>query len=183
MHVSMHFSPIGGGWNLSQFGTEMSCLAICEFAEHVKHVQRHTKGESVPQLNWYFFNLLLSVLTFADQKSTTHKASKKVPEKYVIITNNEFVRLRYLVVFAKESQPMIKDATTVQKGFVFRIVNNKSIVFVVFYAVLLFAIGYGNTNNYNYFKMIFWRKVQIVFHYLKTNYLDEMTPFWRYQTK
>lgn len=117
------------------------------------------------------------MLTFADQKSTTHKASKKVPEKYVIITNNEFVRLRYLVVFAKESQPMIKDATTVQKGFVFRIVNNKSIVFVVFYAVLLFAIGYGNTNNYNYFKMIFWRKVQIVFHYLKTNYLDEMTPF------
>lgn len=52
MHVSLHFSPAGLGWKLSQFGRELSCLAICEFVENPEHVKRHTKGKPRIKPKW-----------------------------------------------------------------------------------------------------------------------------------
>lgn len=47
MLVSMPFSPAGGGWRLSGLGTQLSCMAVCEFVEHEQHLQRRTSGEFV----------------------------------------------------------------------------------------------------------------------------------------
>lgn len=43
--VSMPYSPAGGAWRLSGLGTQLSCMAVCEFIEHERHLQRRTSGE------------------------------------------------------------------------------------------------------------------------------------------
>jgi len=151
MHVSLHFSPAGLGWKLSQFGRELSCLAICEFVEDPEHVKRHTK----------------------DVKTASRQTANNVPEKYIIITNNDIVRLIYLVIFGREERISKHLAVTRSRSRVINwMTNNKSVLVMSFYVIVLLAIGFANNNGFTYFRQVFWRKAQNFFHNLITPYFN-----------
>lgn len=44
LEISLPYSPAGGGWRLSNLGTQLSCMALCEFVEHEEHLQRRMTG-------------------------------------------------------------------------------------------------------------------------------------------
>lgn len=46
LHVSLPFSPIGGGWPGTELGGDLSCMAVCEFVDHELHLKRRATGES-----------------------------------------------------------------------------------------------------------------------------------------
>lgn len=109
----------------------------------------------------------------SDGKSSTSKSTNNVPEKYIIITNNDMVRLRYLVIFGREER--ISNQLTVPQNrsrIVNWMVNHKSILVMSFYVIVLIAIGLANNNCYVYFKQVFWRKAQNFFHNLMTTYFQ-----------
>lgn len=81
-----------------------------------------------------------------------------VPDKYFVITNNEIVRLRYLLVFA--SCPAVPNE---ESGTVGWLVANKALLTMVFYVVLLAAVGLANSRNGVYFRHVLWQKIVRIF--------------------
>lgn len=78
-----------------------------------------------------------------------------MPEKYFVVTNNEIVRLRYLLVFA--SSPAIPNE---QISFASA---HKALLTMVFYVVLLAGIGLANSRNGVYFRHVLWQKIVRLF--------------------
>ncbi|XP_072038267.1 protein mono-ADP-ribosyltransferase PARP16-like [Amphiura filiformis] len=82
LSVSMPYSPIGKAWDHSLMGGKLSCVAVCELIDHpdVK-CSTKAKGESTGS-------------------QAPDSLGGDVPEKYYVVTNNEVVRVKYLLIFA-----------------------------------------------------------------------------------
>lgn len=171
MHVSLSFSPIGAGWKSSLCGNELSCIAMCEFVDHPQHLKCHIKG------NFRLKPILANKFTYflaIDQlpnETEERKNNQHVPDKYFVITNNDIVRVRYLLIFAK---PPDKPIQTHQNPVMNWIYNNKSVATMIFYAVVLLSIGLANSRTYygHYFRQIIWQKVQRFISDVKTKYFS-----------
>ncbi|KAJ6643018.1 Protein mono-ADP-ribosyltransferase PARP16 [Pseudolycoriella hygida] len=135
MHVSLSFSPIGTGWKSSLNGTELSCIALCEFVDHPQHLKCHLK----------------------DQQPNERKNDQHIPDKYFVITNNDIVRVRYLLIFAKSPD---KSMQIYRNSVINWIYNNKSVAAMIFYAIILLSVGLANSRTGQYFRQMFWQKAQ-----------------------
>jgi len=150
MHVSLSFSPIGPGWKLSTCGQELSCIALCEFVDHPQHLKCHIKEQS-------------------HERESERKNSQHVPDKYFVITNNDIVRLRYLLIFAKPPDQPVQIHRNPIMNWIY---NNKSVATMCFYAVVLLAVGLANSRSGHYFRQIFWQKAQRFISNVKTKYFS-----------
>lgn len=111
--------------------------------------------------------------SFSDVKGTSHRNANNVPEKYIIVTNNDIVRLRYLVIFGREERISKHLAVTRSRSRIMNwMASHKSVLVMSFYVIVLIAIGLANNNYYVYFKQVFWRKAQNYFHNLMTAYFN-----------
>jgi len=145
MHVSTSFSPMGAGWKLSLCGQELSCIGLCEFVDHPQHLQCRIKEPS------------------NERKSSQHD----VPDRYFLVTNNDIVRLRYLLIFARSTDKAVQ----IHRNRIINwIYNNKSLVTMCFYSVILISVGLVNSRTGHYFKQIFWEKAQKFISNVKTKY-------------
>lgn len=90
-----------------------------------------------------------------------------VPDKYFVITNNDIVRVRYLLMFAKPPDKPIQAHQNVLMNWIY---NNKSIATMIFYAVILLSVGLANSRTGQYFRQIFWQKVEKFISNLKSKY-------------
>lgn len=79
--VSLPYSPIGYGWGGSVLGSELSCVALCEFINHPT-IKKHNSAIKIQ-----------------------NTLSESVPDKYYLVTNSDLVRIRYLLVYSQEVHP------------------------------------------------------------------------------
>lgn len=83
LSMCMNYSQIGQGWSQSSICQQFSCVLMCEVQDHPE-VKIHTKDPSRGQLK--------------------DSMGGKVPEKYLIVRNNDMIQNRYLLVYADPPQ-------------------------------------------------------------------------------
>ena len=81
LSVAMTFSQAGPVWPKSSFHGPVTCLALCEVVDH-PDVRCSLPGRSEPRGG--------------------HPVAGQVPEKYYVVSNNEHVLLRYIVMFERK---------------------------------------------------------------------------------
>lgn len=89
----------------------------------------------------------------------TEKANKSgVPDKYFVITNNEIIRVRYLVVYGSENRTVSQ--APIHEYRIMRWVNNhKWIAAMIAYAMILFIIGISNSRQGYFFRQFIRQKL------------------------
>ncbi|CAF0812418.1 unnamed protein product [Brachionus calyciflorus] len=131
--MSLHYSPSCKTWSNSLIGHRMSCLLVCETINHPQHVK-------------------IGVNENAKVEEKSGKA-KNIPEKYLIVKNNEYVRVRYVLLYAEKSK------TIKRNNRIVKFINeNKFLLLLVSYSILLVFIGLLNSRTFNkYIKLSYKR--------------------------
>lgn len=76
-----------------------------------------------------------------------------VPDKYFVITNNEIVRVRYILAFGEHTN-RLRDENGDYNNVILRwISNNKAITAMCLYATFLVLIGAANSRQLHYLKV------------------------------
>ena len=81
LNVSILYSKFGEGWKHSLLGEKLSCIAVCEIIDH-PDVKRSVEGPG--------------------QRARSRAENSEggdVPEKYFVVTNNQLVRVKYIMVY------------------------------------------------------------------------------------
>lgn len=97
------------------------------------------------------------------------KSNQDVPDKYFVITNNDIVRVRYLLMFVK---PIDKPVQIHQNAILNWIYNNKSVATMIFYVIILLSVGLANSRTGQYFRQRFWQKVEKFISHLRAEYFS-----------
>lgn len=119
------FSPQSVNWGGSLLGRNISCMAVCEYINHPEHLKKFTENR------------------------------KHIPHKYYIVTNNEIVRVRYLLVYASGPGSQLFTPRNAIMNWFGR--NKMSTIFGV-YMMLLVCIGFYNGSYGSYLRHILYKK-------------------------
>lgn len=87
--VSLHFSPSCKSWDHSLIGQRMSGLLVCETINDPAHVKTGENETSNTQSG-------------ASQSNPEFKLNSDMPDKYFLVRNNEYVRVKYVVLYAEK---------------------------------------------------------------------------------
>ena len=88
----MMYSHYGQGWRNSVIGDKISCVAVCEILDHpdVKcTVKSHANSERQNR----------------SRARAKNSEGGDVPERYYVVTNNQTVRVKYVLLYAKKKTP------------------------------------------------------------------------------
>ncbi|KAG8575035.1 hypothetical protein GDO81_009419 [Engystomops pustulosus] len=90
LSLALLYSPHGHGWARSILGPILSCVAMCEVIDH-PDVKCQVKKKDSSEI---------------DRKRARARNSEggDVPEKYFVVTNNQLLRVKYLLVYS-QGQP------------------------------------------------------------------------------
>jgi len=113
--VCLAYSSRGVGWNNSSLGPSLSCLAVTQ----VKHHHDVKVEDSLVE----------------------DSEGGRVPEKYVVVRNNELLRIRYLLVYQHQPPVLAKSDNIITLW----IKENKMLLLLLAYAFLLVCIGLSNS--------------------------------------
>ncbi|XP_023673211.1 protein mono-ADP-ribosyltransferase PARP16 isoform X1 [Paramormyrops kingsleyae] len=88
LSLAVLYSPHGNGWRESLLGPLLSCIAVCEIIDHpdVKCQVKKKDSEGM------------------DRRRARVKNSEggEVPQKYFVVTNNQLLRVKYLLVYSQK---------------------------------------------------------------------------------
>ena len=88
----MLYSKFGQGWQKSAIGEKLSCIAVCEVLDHpdVKcTVKRNSAENNVHNRT---------------RARARNSEGGDVPEKYYVVTNNELVRVKYVLIYTEKKR-------------------------------------------------------------------------------
>ncbi|XP_059614321.1 protein mono-ADP-ribosyltransferase PARP16-like [Phlebotomus argentipes] len=114
LSVSISYSPSEATWTHSRLGKSISCVALCEYAEHPTHVKCHEAKNS------------------------------KIPKNIMVVSNNEIIRVRYLLVYGRKPR---KTAQNAERSVMTWLMNHKATVLIISYAFLLLAVNLTTSSN------------------------------------
>ncbi|XP_062549733.1 protein mono-ADP-ribosyltransferase PARP16-like [Armigeres subalbatus] len=152
LHVSQMFAPTGAGWARSDLGSHLACTALCQYIDNPSYVKCQEENSN----------------------------TSDIPEKYILVKNNELVQVRYLLVYGSNrrkvassevssNQPQWQQRVQPMMGERARpsrcvqwIAANKSWLMAGGYFMMLFAIGLMNNPNAHYMKQMFLQKINHV---------------------
>lgn len=118
--VCLAYSSRGVGWRHSAIGQSLSCIALAQVKHH-RNVKIHTKDPG--------------------RGLVEGSEGGRVPEKYVVVRNNDLVHIRYLLVY-QHQPPTSPTSSNIITTWV---ANNKMLLLLMGYALLLLAIGMSNS--------------------------------------
>jgi poly [ADP-ribose] polymerase 16 len=134
--ISLHYSPSNKTWSRSLIGNRMSCLLVCETINDPNHIKTGVKTAA------------------GNQK----QSSSNVPEKYFIVKNNDYVRVKYVLVYAEKSQ------LNRQSNRLAQIINeNRFMLLLIAYSLLLMFIGLMNSRAFHKYIKLSYRKLFSLF--------------------
>lgn len=117
--LSLHYSPANKTWDESVIGQRMSTLLVAETINDPTHVKTGINE---------------------DEKV---KNNSSVPDKYFIVSNNDYVRVKYVLVYAEKAKPKRKNK------FLQLFSDNKFALLLMAYSLLLGFIGLMNSRTFN----------------------------------
>ncbi|XP_037063298.1 protein mono-ADP-ribosyltransferase PARP16 isoform X1 [Peromyscus leucopus] len=93
LSLALIYSPHGHGWQHSLLGPILSCVAVCEVIDH-PDVKCQTKKKDSKEID-------------RSRARIRHSEGGDVPPKYFVVTNNQLLRVKYLLVYSQK-QPKRK---------------------------------------------------------------------------
>ncbi|KAH0620087.1 hypothetical protein JD844_014675 [Phrynosoma platyrhinos] len=129
LSLALLYSPHGLGWQQSIMGPVLSCVAVCEIIDHpdVKcQVQKKDSKE-------------------IDKKRARVRNSEggDVPQKYFVVTNNQLIRVKYLLVYSQKQYRRPSSQSWVS--------THRFAVMMSLYLLLLIIIGASNSPAFLYY--------------------------------
>ncbi|CAF1006792.1 unnamed protein product [Rotaria magnacalcarata] len=140
--VSLHYSPFATVWPNSLLGKRLSCLLLCEIIDQPDHVKRATENERSNN---------------QERRTVRDSQAGAVPDKYVVVTSNELVRVKYILIYAESSELMQNDQGTRSRLRTF-LSANRYHLYLFFYFFLLLLIGLFNSNLFKFYWRLFKKR-------------------------
>jgi poly[ADP-ribose] polymerase 16 len=150
LQISALFSPSVLSWSKSKLGDLMSCVALCEYIDDPRH--------------------------YKIQKENAKNSD--IPQNYLLITNNEIVRVRYLLLYGSK-KPTLKSilskdriSTSSQQpnldapsSFLTWCRRNPMLVSACIYVILLILVGLNQSRSVEHYKNVIKRFIQRYFKF------------------
>ncbi|XP_053675316.1 protein mono-ADP-ribosyltransferase PARP16-like [Anopheles nili] len=183
LQVSQMFSPNGSGWNRSILGTHLACIALCEYVDNPHYVKSQEEtpapvedGTPPPPSG---------ASDGPSAVAATLTGNNSIPERYILIKNNELVQVRYLLlygstkdtsaalsglqasndpVYALATRPPTYQLRHPPTRFVQWVADNKGFVLIGGYVGLLLIVGFLNSRNAHYVKEMFLQKLSHLYN-------------------
>lgn len=100
-----------------------------------------------------------------------------VPDKYFVITNNDIIRLRYLIVYGSENRNAIQE--TLHENRLWKwICDHKWVAGMIGYAAILLIIGVSNSRQGYFFRQFISQKARDIANYLRSIHLNTIESIW-----
>ncbi|XP_062998523.1 protein mono-ADP-ribosyltransferase PARP16 [Elgaria multicarinata webbii] len=133
LSLALLYSPHGLGWQRSTMGPVLSCVAVCEIIDH-PDVKCQAKKKDSKEI---------------DKKRARVRNSEggDVPQKYFVVTNNQLIRVKYLLVYSQKQHRRPASQSWVSK--------HRFAVTMILYLLLLIIIGASNSPAFLYY----WNKL------------------------
>jgi poly [ADP-ribose] polymerase 16 len=135
LQVSALFSQAVLGWSRSKIGELISSVCLCEYIDDHNYIKIRKENAK----------------------------NSDIPQSYLLITNNEIVRVRYLLIYGnkkpslkKQPSSTLEENSIAQPGqsFMWWCRKNPLIVSAFLYVILLVLVGLSNTQVFEYYKNI-----------------------------
>lgn len=135
LSMAVLYSPHSSGWRESLLGPLLSCVALCEVIDHPDVKCQVKKKDS----------------EIIDRQRSRAKNSEggDVPQKYFVVTNNQLLRVKYLLVY---SQKRHLSRNSRSSSWLHR---HHFVIMMSLYLLLLILIGAFNSSSF----VSFWNKV------------------------
>lgn len=132
--MCLHYSPACATWDKSLLGQRMSCVLVCETINDPQHVKVGVNNDDKSSS---------SNASSTPTTTTTAAADNSVPDKYFVVANNDYVRVRYVLVYAEKTK--IK-----KKSRLVQLINeNRFALLLICYSLLLLFIGLLNSRVFH----------------------------------
>ncbi|XP_068821141.1 protein mono-ADP-ribosyltransferase PARP16 isoform X3 [Capricornis sumatraensis] len=130
LSLALIYSPHGHGWQHSLLGPILSCVAVCEVIDH-PDVKCQTKKKDSKEVD-------------RRRARIKHSEGGEVPPKYFVVTNNQLLRVKYLLVYSQK-QP---NRASSQLSWVS---SHWFTVMITLYLLLLLAVSVINSSAFQHF--------------------------------
>ncbi|XP_040825051.1 protein mono-ADP-ribosyltransferase PARP16 isoform X3 [Ochotona curzoniae] len=130
LSLALIYSPHGHGWQRSLLGPILSCVAVCEVIDH-PDVKCQTKKKDTKEID-------------RRRARIKHSEGGDIPPKYFVVTNNQLLRVKYLLVY---SQKQAKRASS-QLSWVS---SHWFTVMITLYLLLLLIVSIINSSAFQHF--------------------------------
>uniref|UniRef100_A0A8D0GXP0 Poly [ADP-ribose] polymerase n=1 Tax=Sphenodon punctatus TaxID=8508 RepID=A0A8D0GXP0_SPHPU len=133
LSLALLYSPHGLSWQQSVLGPILSCVAVCEIIDH-PDVKCQVKKKDSEEM---------------DKRRARVRNSEggDVPQKYFVVTNNQLLRVKYLLVYSQKQHRRPSS----QSWFS----NHRFAIMMLMYLLLLIVIGASNSPAFLYY----WNRV------------------------
>lgn len=135
LSLALIYSPHGHGWQHSLLGPVLSCVAVCEVIDH-PDVKCQTKKKDSKEID-------------RRRARIKHSEGGDIPPKYFVVTNNQLLRVKYLLVY---SQKQPKGASSQLSWFS----SHWFVVMISLYLLLLLGVSVISSSAFQHF----WNRVK-----------------------
>lgn len=131
LSLALLYSPHGNGWEQSTLGPVLSCVAACEIIDHpdVKCQVKRKDSDGIDR----------------KRARAKHSEGGDVPQKYFVVTNNQLLRVRHLLVYSEKQH---RRRTASQPSWFFQ---HRFALIMSLYLILLIIIGASNSPAFQYY--------------------------------
>ncbi|XP_036049802.1 protein mono-ADP-ribosyltransferase PARP16 isoform X2 [Onychomys torridus] len=135
LSLALIYSPHGHGWQHSLLGPILSCVAVCEVIDH-PDVKCQTKKKDSKEMD-------------RRRARIKHSEGGDVPPKYFVVTNNQLLRVKYLLVYAQKQPKRASSQLSWLSSHWF-------MVMMSLYLLLLLIVSVTNSSAFHHF----WNRVK-----------------------
>ncbi|XP_067999596.1 protein mono-ADP-ribosyltransferase PARP16 isoform X2 [Melanerpes formicivorus] len=130
LSLALLYSPHGLGWQRSALGSILSCVAVCEIIDH-PDVKCQVKKKDSEEI---------------DRKRARVRNSEggDVPQKYFVVTNNQLLRVKYLLVYSQKQHRRPSSQIS-------WLSTHRFAIMMMLYLLLLIVIGASNSPTVVYY--------------------------------
>ncbi|PZC79155.1 protein mono-ADP-ribosyltransferase PARP16 [Helicoverpa armigera] len=159
LNISLPYSHGGFGWGASCIGGHLSCIAMCEVIDAPEGINYQkpvsNEGDGI----------------YEDEKSKllTEQGCDGQMTQY-IVTNCDLVRVRYMLVYAKQPASMRFPTANVNRnvgGLRQWLARHKLFSILLGYGLMLATIGFANNQPIHYYYKILLKKLDIAYSSVK----------------
>lgn len=170
--VSLHYSPSCKTWEKSLIGQRMSCMLVCETINDPKHVKigvndqqssatssssssetSNTANSQPNNSNNDNINSNNIGNNCSNKKKNSNNNNNNIPEKYFIVKNNDYVRIKYLLIYSERTK------TKRQNKIVQFLNENRFLLLLISYSLLLLFVGLLNSRVFHKYVRLSYRKL------------------------
>ncbi|XP_004930196.1 protein mono-ADP-ribosyltransferase PARP16 [Bombyx mandarina] len=141
----------GFGWGASCIGGHLSCVALCEVVDAPEGINYQkpvsNEGDGL----------------YKDGKTDHMRVNGETQVTQYIVTNCDLVRIRYLLVYAKQPASLRFHARNSNRNGGFRhwLARHKLLSILLGYGLLLATIGFANNQPIQYYYKILFKKIDM----------------------